>query len=164
MNGNPDSNDLKKRRQVKTGLNIRYNFTSKLIDLGEENVFGVWQSDYYVLYCVTRVATKQYSYVGLTESTAKTLASSKTTDYTRSKKGWYLSDTSIQYVNETYCGADIHPSHTSGCMWQVDLNVNERDDMWVIPPKDSQGQQGHLNPDLSTYFSYIPSGWDYDED
>lgn len=99
MNGNPDSAALKKRRQVKTGLNIRYNFTSKLIDLGEENLFGVWESDYYVLYCVTRVATKQYSYVGLTKTEAYNLSTSKTTDYTRRKKGWYLSDTSIQYVN-----------------------------------------------------------------
>lgn len=49
-------------------------------------------------------------------------------------------------------------------MWQVDLNVSERDDMWVIPPKDEHGVQGHLNPNLSTYFSYIPQNWDYDED
>ncbi len=164
MNGNPDSAALKRRRQVKTGLVIRYTYTSKLIDLGDINALGIWIPNWYVLYCVTRVATKQYSYVGLTKTEAYNLATSKTTDYTRTKKGWYLNDTSITYTNETYCGAEINPVHSSGCMWQVDLNVSERDDMWVLPAKNSQGTQASLNPDLSTYFSYIPQNWDYDED
>lgn len=75
---NPDTN-----KQTKVGLNIRYTYTSKLVDVTGT---GVWTP----LFCITRVATKQYSYVGLTYSEANTLKTTKTTKYTRASKGWRL--------------------------------------------------------------------------
>lgn len=44
----------------------------------------------YSVYRVTRHATKQYSYVGMTESAAKTCVTAKIAQYTKTHRGWKL--------------------------------------------------------------------------
>lgn len=129
--------------QIQNGLTIQYTYTSKPV-----NVYGnTWQ----VLYQVQRIATKQYSIVGLgSYDTAKSLASQKISQYTRTKKGWYFGPTQIEYKNVLYTVAQVTPVHTSGCMWQVDINVNDREDVWTF----------NLPSDLSTLFNI---NQDYDE-
>lgn len=103
------------------------------------------------MYQVTRVATKQYTIVGIGGyDAAKAIANDKITQYTRTKKGWYFGPTQLEYKDVRYCVAQITPVHTSGCMWQVDINVNDRDEAWTF----------NLPSDLSSLFNISQ---DYDE-
>lgn len=128
--------------QIKSGLTIQYFYTNKVV-----NVTG-WSA---LLFQVTRVATKQYSIVGIGGyDEAKRIANEKIQQYTRTKKGWYFGPTQPEYTNSLYCVASVTPVHTSGCMWQVDINVNDKEEVWVF----------RLPSDLSSLFNV---NQDYDE-
>lgn len=91
----------------------------------------------YNVYKVTRHCTKQYAYVGMTESAAKTCASDKTAKYTKTHKGWKLTYNEQQGVgvvaeNYTTCGAEVQAVHDMGCMWRTEINVNEQDEVWTL--------------------------------
>lgn len=135
--------------QIKSGLTVRYTYTGKPYIVGDQ---------WYVLYKVMRFITKQYSIVGIgSYNDAKNTANSKISQYTKTKKGWYITDNGgqigVDYENVQYCVAEVTPTHTSGCMWQVDINVNEKDEKWTfnIPTGD-----------LSSLFPAIVPA-DYDE-
>lgn len=135
--------------QTKSGLTVRYNYDGKPFITKDESK---------VLYKITRVITKTYSLVGIgSYADAKTVTQNKITQYTRQKKGWKVIDTgqgiNVDYFNMTYCVAEITPTHTSGCMWQVDISVNEKDEVWTFSAPSGN---------LANYFPAInPS--DYDE-
>lgn len=76
INGYSDNN-----KQTQTGLQKQYNYEAK---------FFVIKDNLYSVYRVTRHATKQYSYVGMTEGAAKTCVTAKIAQYTKTHKGWKL--------------------------------------------------------------------------
>ena len=76
INGYSDDN-----KQTQTGLQKQYNYEAK---------FFVVKDNLCSVYRVTRHATKQYSYVGMTEGAAKDCVDDKITQYTKTHKGWKL--------------------------------------------------------------------------
>lgn len=134
--------------QTHTGLTVRYNYDGKPFITKDESK---------VLYKITRVITKSYSIVGIPSyEDAKTVADAKIQHYTQSKKGWYIVDTgqgiNVDYFNMTYPVAEVSPTHTSGCMWQVDINVNQKDEVWSFTTPSGS---------LASYFPpIVPSYYD----
>ena len=144
-------------KETQNGFVVKYTFTSKMVDLGHDTITGTSVHDWRVLYCVTRVATKTYSYKGLTEEDAKQCAADKIAKYTRHRKGWQLGEDHIEYVDCTYCGANCTPVHDAGHIWHCDIQVNERDDVWTFDTPS--------NP--KSLFSYIYTdnpGYNYDDE
>ena len=137
--------------QTHTGLTVRYNYDGKPYITKDESK---------VLYKITRVITKSYSLVGIPSyEDAKTVADDKIQHYTQSKKGWYIVDTgqgiNVDYFNMTYPVAEVSPTHTSGCMWQVDINVNQKDEVWTFT-----APSGNLERYFSQDYPIVPSYYD----
>ena len=144
-------------------------------------------------YCIVgalykRVATKRYSYVGLSIDAAKACAETKKKKYTRSHTRqsiytthymrWTTTATNadgsvksesgmsvpnafvVEDVPNVECQADITISNMGGCLWRVNISVNETDTAGIAldPSKDALEQIG----DFSTLFP-TQSAWDYDE-
>lgn len=135
--------------QIHSGLTIRYAYDGKPYITTTESK---------VLYKITRIITKTYSVVGIgSYQTAKNITTQKLQQYERTKKGWYIVETgngvNVDYRNMSYCVAEITPTHTSGCLWQVDINVNEKDEVWTFSSPSGN---------LSGYFPAIDPT-DYDE-
>lgn len=133
------------KMQIKTGLCAREGYVGKPLILN-----GVW----HVLFKKTRTITKQYTIVGIsTYADAKATADAKTAQYTRTLRGPYISDNgtnlSIDYRNMQFCVAECVPVHTAGCLWQVDINVNEIEERWALD-----------NPSFSSFPQIIPSEYD----
>ena len=110
---------------------------------------------------VTRLITKQYTIVGYPNYlAAKASANALITQggqYWRSVAGWQIIDNGegqAPTLSLSWAGmpvADCTPVHTAGCMWQVDVNVNERQVSWTF----------NLPANLSTLFpSIVPSQYD----
>ena len=55
----------------------------------------------------------------------------------------------ISYRNVQICVAECVPVHTAGCMWQVDVNVNEKDERWALG-----------NPTFNPFPEIVPSEYD----
>lgn len=98
----------------------------------------------------TRTATKRYSYVGMTEAAAKACAAAKIAQYTR-RFARIASATTCDYVTE--CKTDISLTHGEGCLWSVELSVNETD----VKPSTAS------DPDLAAIFSDANTR-NYDDD
>lgn len=122
INGYSDDN-----KQTQTGLQKQYNYEAK---------FFVVKDTLCSVYRVTRHATKQYSYVGMTESAARNCAAAKTAQYTKTHKGWKLTYSdqgglNVAAENYTACGAQAQAVHDQGGMWHTQINVNEQDEVWT---------------------------------
>ena len=106
---------------------------------GEEGKVSSWVTFNRPFYRVTRYATKSYSYVGMDEATALCCQNAKVSQYTRpysrvtqverKRHQWSSEMETVLSTDYTYeCRSDIAAQHTDGCMWQVDINVNEEDE------------------------------------
>lgn len=98
----------------------------------------------------TRTATMSYSYVGMTEAAAKACADEKIAKYTR-RFARIASATTCDFVTE--CKTDISLTHGEGCLWNVELSVNETD----VKPSTAS------DPDLAAIFSDANTR-NYDDD
>lgn len=142
------------------GLNTTYSDSLKQTTNGLQKVYTyeakylVYKNTLYNVFHVMRRCTKQYSYVGLTESAAKTCASDKVTKYTRSYVGWILDfqqdQLGIHPQNYTKLCARIQAVHDGGDMWHTDIQVDENEDVWTTT----------LPGDLASLFNETR---DYDE-
>ena len=101
-----------------------------------EASFFVYAGVLYSIYHVMRHCTKQYSYVGLTESAAKSCASDKVTKYTRTYTGWKVvfenDAVDIKPQNYTRLAARVQAVHDQGDMWHTDIQVDETEDVWTF--------------------------------
>lgn len=110
---------------VHSALSVRYAITAKT-DADE------WE--------VHRYTTKSFSFVGLTENTAKTVAGTLATssatgllrDYYIWKRG---EDGKMEKIRVQMMTDEVAAVHVDGSMWRVDVNVNE-DDVHYIDEGD----------------------------
>ena len=110
---------------VHSALSIRYAITSKT-DTDE------WE--------VHRYTTKSFSFVGLTESAARSVANTLATsssqgllrDFYIWKKG---DDDKMEKMRVQMMTDEVAAVHDEGSMWRVDVNVNE-DDVYYIDEDD----------------------------
>lgn len=93
---------------------------------------------------ITRHITKQYEYVGLTESAAKAQCqpgsqgtSTKLDQYTKITQGWVFNPTNddgggiFKPVSTQTLAAEISAQYVAGTMWKLVINVNCVDNVWV---------------------------------
>lgn len=137
-------------KETQQGLKVWYVYEAK---------FYVIQHQLTAVYHLTRHITKQYQYVGLTEAAAKSGAEQKTTQYTKKTRGWLFSpeDPKGPFLPSDYTRvvAQIAAQHTAGCMWSVQISVNQTDELWTTK----------LPSNLESAFDAVwpISGADYDE-
>jgi len=103
----------------------------------------------------TRIRTKAYSYVGLSESAAKTCAEAMLSYYTRTFPMYEWKFGKWQKDGTTYqeCVAEVSYQHEEGHLWRVDVQVNESA---VIYSPD-------VIADLPAAFAAAGFNWSYDE-
>lgn len=112
-------------------------------------VYGSWvyvalnmTTTYYRAWEYSRVATKTYRYVGLTETAAKSVAEELTELFTRSTKVSEWNGTSGEF-DVVPAGvvpmADVVCQHDEGDAWSVVVNVNEQDSRIDLAPDKSFG-------------------------
>ena len=121
---------------VSSALQIRYTFASRSQAVVYTADSSGTVSAKYPVY-VTRLATKTYSYVGMTEAAARACAKAKIAKYTRNQSDesygtYYDVDAATKtLVKKTVkiptCQATITARQTSGDMWQCDIQVSESD-------------------------------------
>lgn len=76
---------------------------------------------------VTRMAKKQYQFIGMDKDTAYECAAAKRTQYTRAFSRIDTSSGAPQRVYAYECPSDIAPQHRDGDVWSVSISVNEQD-------------------------------------
>lgn len=76
---------------------------------------------------VTRMAKKQYQFIGMDKDTAYECAAAKRTQYTRAFSRIDTSSGAPQRVYAYECPSDIAPQHRDGDVWSVSISVNEID-------------------------------------
>ena len=84
------------------------------------------------LWEVHRIITKSYSYVGLTESAAKSVRDTKAAMYKRTYRRWSTPTTPVNVI--MLCDS-IEANHGEGSMWSVDIQVNEDDVLYTSNPQ-----------------------------
>lgn len=105
----------------------------------------------------TRIRTKAYSYVGLSESAAKACAEAMQAYYTRTfpmyewKFGRWQVKAGASYQD---CVAEVGYQHDEGHLWHVDVQVNEQA---IIYSPD-------VIADLPAAFTAAGFDWSYDEE
>ncbi len=81
---------------------------------------------------VHRYTTKSFSYVGLTESAAKTAAESIASGLKRTYYIWQENDEGeLEKISVQLMQDEVAAVHDNGPMWRVDVNVNEDDVSYV---------------------------------
>lgn len=101
---------------------------------------------------VHRYTTKSFSYVGLTEAAAKTIAENIAAGLKRTYYIWQENDEwELEHISVQLMQDEVVAVHDSGPMWRVDVNVNE-DDMHYVD---------NIANDLS--LAGWPSGGNYHE-
>lgn len=104
-----------------------------------------------------RIATKEYSYIGMDEMTAKKCMEAKLEQYTRlfvqdlNARGQWI----IPAKRERRCVADVSMRHDAAEMWCVDIKVNEDQVQYVL-------QYHQLVQNIPT--DKFDLTFDYDED
>lgn len=131
-------------------------------DLGvtyaRRRIYGLWTvvmlnvtTTYYFAWEYVRRAVKSYRYVGLDESTAKSLAATLRNYYTRATKVSEFDTTqgSGTYGQFTHVAAgdvpmaDVVAQHENAGMWSVTVSVNEEDVRLSLSPSESFAQLFH---------------------
>lgn len=102
-----------------------YDNTNKVTDVGLSVTYR--QSFNGSYWEITRLAKKQYQFIGMDKDTAYECAAAKRTQYTRE---FLRIDTSTDEPTRVYaveCPSDIAPQHHDGDVWSVSISVNEQD-------------------------------------
>ena len=76
---------------------------------------------------ITRMAKKQYQFIGMDKATAYECAAAKRTQYTRAFARIDTTNDSPASVSVVECPSDIAPQHRDGDVWSVSISVNEQD-------------------------------------
>lgn len=110
-------------------------------------VYGTWTkvelnvtTTYTKAWEYSRVATKSYRYVGLTEAAAKQIAAYYADYYTRATKvsEWDSEDGEFKHVDGgSVPMATVVPQHEDGGMWSVVISVDEQDTRLDLSPSRS---------------------------
>lgn len=110
-------------------------------------VYGTWTkvelnvtTTYTKAWEYSRVATKSYRYVGLTEAAAKQIAADYADYYTRATKvsEWDSEDGEFKHVDGgSVPMATVVPQHEDGGMWSVVIFVDEQDTRLDLSPSRS---------------------------
>lgn len=108
----------------------------------------------------TRIRTKNYSYVGLSKTTAKNCVNAKLAQYTRTYYYW-SNERGYWRMNRTFdnqykaCVANVQASKQEGELYNVEIQVNEECVIY------SNGII--FDEDLPRVFENYFEGWQYDE-
>ena len=110
-------------------------------------IYGTWTkvtlnvtTTYTKAWEYSRVATKSYRYVGLTEAAAKQIAADYADYYTRATKvsEWDSEDGEFKHVDGgSVPMATVVPQHEDGSMWSVVIFVDEQDTRISLSPNES---------------------------
>lgn len=106
---------------TKQGLQVQYtsNYQTKTITVGGASVTVV-------VYEYHRLVSKQYSFVGMNEATARKCQEMKIAQYTRifsERNEWGQMPTTPRRVEK--CIATVTPTHDDAGLWSVNISVNE---------------------------------------
>lgn len=108
----------------------------------------------------TRIRTKNYSYVGLSRTTAQACVAAKQAQYTRTYYYW-TNERGIWRMNRTFDNqyqalvAQVQATRQGGGLYNVDIQVNEEAVIYSNNPIDVQNLDYVFN-------NYFPN-WSYDE-
>lgn len=77
------------------------------------------------IYEFHRLATKEYSYVGMTEAAAKACQDAKLAQYTRKFVQWYNENGYWSKMRQFKCVANVTMNSDGDGLWSVDISVSE---------------------------------------
>lgn len=110
-------------------LKTVYNDTNKVVSQKLAIRYSIDPSDDGAYYTVTRLASMQYSFIGMDEDTATQCAMAKVAQYTReySKLRTVPGQAIPSVVKVRECKTDIAARHQAGSAWNVEISVSETD-------------------------------------